>query len=250
MIAEIKYKNKKYSVNLSKPIDISIPVRGDKNTVNAWYISKPAIIPEQKDDWIAKVSEGASVNFNSIQFNPHSHGTHTECIGHITPEFRSIHQTLQHYFFTALLISITPDKMGDDRIITKNHLQKVLRGKPEALIIRTLPNDTTKPTKKYSHTNWPYLTEDAAIFIRESRIEHLLIDLPSVDREKDNGKLKAHKAFWNYPIAIRNQATITELIYVPDTIKDGNYILNLQVAAFENDAAPSKPVLYQIQADL
>jgi hypothetical protein len=29
-------------------------------------------------------------------------------------------------------------------------------------------------------------------------------------------------------------------------VKDGSYILNLQIAPFENDASPSKPVLYKI----
>jgi hypothetical protein len=39
------------------------------------------------------------------------------------------------------------------------------------------------------------LEEAAAGFIRECGIQHLLIDLPSVDKEKDEGKLLAHKAF-------------------------------------------------------
>ena len=40
-------------------------------------------------DWVASVQEGASVNFNNIAFNPHAHGTHTECVGHITKAFYS-----------------------------------------------------------------------------------------------------------------------------------------------------------------
>jgi hypothetical protein len=76
--------------------------------------------------------------------------------------------------------------------------------------------------------------------------------LPSVDREEDQGKLLAHKAFWNVkntqelnPDA-RLSCTITELIFVPDAIQDGTYLLNLQIASFENDASPSKPVLYAL----
>ncbi len=42
-------------------------------------------------------------------------------------------------------------------------------------------------------------------------------------------------------------ATITELIFVPNKIRDDDYILNLQIASFENDAAPSKPVLYKTE---
>jgi hypothetical protein len=37
------------------------------------------------------------------------------------------------------------------------------------------------------------------------------------------------------------------MIFVDDTIKDGSYILNLQIASFENDASPSKPVLFKIE---
>jgi hypothetical protein len=36
------------------------------------------------------------------------------------------------------------------------------------------------------------------------------------------------------------------MIYVEDAISDGSYILNLQIASFENDASPSKPILYKI----
>ena len=112
--------------------------------------------------------------------------------------------------------------------------------------------DVSKRHKKYSNTNPPYLAEEAAIFIRESGIKHLLIDLPSVDKEHDEGKLLSHKAFWNVKNVenlnadARLDCTITELIFVPNAIKDGSYILNLQIASFENDASPSKPILYKI----
>jgi kynurenine formamidase len=128
-----------------------------------------------------------------------------------------------------------------------------LNGKtPEAVVIRTFPNENDKLSKKYSNTNPPYLSEEAAIFIRENGIKHLLIDLPSVDKEHDEGKLLAHKAFWNVKDVnnlnddARLDCTITELIFVSNEVKDGSYLLNLQIASFENDASPSKPVLYQI----
>ena len=101
-------------------------------------------------------------------------------------------------------------------------------------------------SKQYSNTNWPYLTEEATLFIRNQGVEHLLIDLPSVDKEKDEGKLLAHKAFWDYPDNPRLNATITEIVYADQSIQDGTYVLNLQIASFENDASPSKPVLYRI----
>ena len=113
-----------------------------------------------------------------------------------------------------------------------------------ALIIRTLPNDKSKLTRNYNKTNPPYLEESLATYLNKQGIFHLLVDLPSLDREEDGGKLSAHKAFWGIPNKLRPSATITELIYVPNEVKDGTYLLNLQIAAFELDATPSKPVLY------
>jgi kynurenine formamidase len=244
--------------DLSKPIDISIPLTNTDDNPIAWYIEKPVIEPVVLGNWIGKVSEGkSSTNFNNIFFNPHGHGTHTECLGHITREFYSINNCLKQFFFTAKLISIEPERVGEDLVITKsqieNRLHKYLKDAEtsSALIIRTLPNNETKKHLKYSNTNPPYLDENAAIFIREMGIKHLLIDLPSVDKEHDGGKLLAHKAFWNVQNVddlnsdARLDCTITEMVFVNNSILDGEYLLNLQIASFENDASPSKPVLYK-----
>ncbi|WP_163408961.1 cyclase family protein [Flavobacterium ajazii] len=242
-----------YQIDLSKPIDISISLTNTDENPIAWYIEKPVIEPVVFGDWIGKVSEGkSSTNFNNIFFNPHGHGTHTECLGHITNDFYSINQSLKKFFFTAKLITIEPEKIGEDLIITKEQISSLVNTETEALIIRTLPNLKDKKSRKYSNTNPPYLSEEAAAFICESEIQHLLIDLPSVDREHDEGKLLAHKAFWNVKDThnlnsdARLNATITEMIYVSDEIEDGDYILNLQIVSFENDASPSKPLLFKI----
>ena len=241
-------------IDLSKPIDISIPLSNTDENPIAWYIEKPEIEPVVFGDWIGSVEKGASTNFNNIFFNPHGHGTHTECLGHITKEFYSINQCLKQFFFTAELISIEPESVNDDLMITKRQIEIALNGNaPEAIVIRTLPNLESKKHKKYSKTNPPYLADEAATYIREIGIQHLLIDLPSVDREEDEGKLLAHKAFWNVKEVnnlnddARLNCTITEMIFVEDTIHDGSYILNLQIAPFENDASPSKPVLFKIE---
>lgn len=248
MKATITYNQKTYTIDLSKPLDISLSLRGDDKNPVAWYLGSPKITPVREGDFVGKVSEGASTNFNNIQFNPHAHGTHTECVGHMTREFYSINESLNKFFLTARLLSIEPEKRGEDMVITEKEITKKLdKDEVEALIIRSLPNYIDKRSRKYSNTNWPYLEESAARYMRECGIKHLLIDLPSVDKEKDEGKLLAHKAFWEYPKNTRFDATITEMIYVPNKIEDGDFILNLQVASFENDAAPSRPVLYKIQ---
>ncbi len=248
MKAIIKVRSKNYTVDLTKPLDISMPLRGNTSNVNVWYVDHPTIEPHIEDGFVGAVSQGSSVNFNTISFNPHAHGTHTECAGHITEEFMSINQTLKQFFFLAEVITIAPEKRGADFVISKKQLQYALGNKKrEAVIIRTIPNLSDKISRQYSHTNPPYLLEEGAEFLKEKEVEHLLVDLPSVDREKDDGLLLSHRAFWNFKGNIRENATITELIFVRNHIVDGTYFLDLQVAPFENDASPSRPVLYKIE---
>ncbi|WP_298473879.1 cyclase family protein [uncultured Maribacter sp.] len=247
MLATIQHKTKTVKINLHQPLDISMPLKGDTSNVNAWYVKHPMIEAHRDGKFIGKVTEGSSTNFNNISFNPHAHGTHTECLGHITEEFYSVNEQLKQFFFLAELITVAPEELGEDFIISKKQLQYALGNKKrEALVIRTLPNLEDKKSKQYSNTNPPYLTEESVLFLVGKGIQHLLIDLPSVDKEKDGGALAVHKAFWNITGEARKQATITELIYVNNTIEDGTYMLDLQMAPFHNDASPSKPILYKV----
>ena len=164
-----------------------------------------------------------------------------------TEETYSINSCLKQFLFVSEVITVVPEKRGEDLIISEKQLRYAIGNKKrEAVVIRTLPNTKDKLSRQYANTNPPFLSEAAAIYLRNKGVKHLLIDLPSVDKEKDNGELLAHKAFWDVHGAIRKEATITELIYVTNAVKDGKYILNLLVAPFQNDASPSKPVLYKL----
>lgn len=248
MIANINIDDVDYKIDLSAPLDLSIPINPNPNlNVNAWYIDSPKFKVVELDGWVGSTARGGDVNFNTITFNPHSHCTHTETVGHILTGDYSINRALKTYFFLSELISVYPKNIGGDLIITKSEIKsKICNHEIKSLIIRTLPNNEIKKNKNYSHSNPPYLEEDAAIYLREIGINHLLIDLPSVDREKDNGALLCHNAFWNTNGDVRVEATITEFIYVDDKIKDGTYILNLQIAPIVNDATPSKPIIYKV----
>lgn len=252
MISKITHKGKSYHVDLAKPIDISIPLRTGEENVNAWYTPPVKIEPVRMGDWVGDVKQGGAVNFRNIFFNPHGNGTHTECVGHISKEDYSINQCLKTFFFIAELITILPEETADgDKLITKKHIENCLGEKrPEAIVIRTLDNSLSKINKHYSNTNPPYLQYEAAELIDSLNINHVLIDLPSVDKEVDGGKLASHHAFWQYPHNTKLNRTITEMIYVPNNVFDGTYLLNLQIASFENDASPSKPVLYQLNPAL
>lgn len=249
MILRTKYKDQDYECDLSKPLDISIPI----GQVKCFYATDFKINPYVAGDFIGAVKAGAPVNFFDVQFNPHGNGTHTECVGHITTLQESVNENLKRFHFIAQLVSVPLTKKSNgDHIITKAALKAVCpTNLPEAIVIRTKPNRKNKLTADYSGTNPPYMDITAMKFLVEKGVKHLLIDLPSVDKEKDNGKLAAHHIFWNVEnkqaSKTRKDCTITELIYVPNSIKDGLYLLNLQIPSLSLDAAPSKPVLYPLK---
>jgi len=246
MKISLEYKQQTWFSDLSKPLDISIPMFASEASVRAWYVDPLTIEPVRMGDWVGAVSAGGSVNFNTISFNPHGHGTHTECYGHISKQAVSVNKLVQQFAFVAKLVTVQPHVLENgDRIILLEQLKDLFfNDLPKAIVIRTSPNDLDKLIKNYSNTNPTYLHHQAATWLREQGVEQLLIDTPSVDREEDEGNLLAHKAFWNYPEKPRTKAFITELIYVPNSVSDGLYLLHLSFASFENDAAPSKPILY------
>jgi arylformamidase len=249
MISTIEHNGKIFTADLSSPIDISIPLKEEQQPhVNAFYLPDVRYQAAESGNFVGSVQRGGSCNVNNIFFSPHGNGTHTECIGHITKDKYSINDCLKDFFFMALLITVTPEQSDGDKIISKEQLQKQIGNhRPEALLIRTLPNDESKKAKNYSGKNPPYIHHEAAALVCELGIKQLLIDLPSMDKEDDGGKLLAHRAFWNYPTEPRIHSTITELIYVPSSVADGMYLLNLQVASFDNDASPSRPVLFPLK---
>jgi kynurenine formamidase len=234
------------------PIDLSISLKNGIECVRAWYVDAPAMEPVRANGWVGSIQEGGSVNFRDISFNPHGHMTHTECLGHITDEVFSVNDVVRDFFSLAQIVTISPREIVApdgkiDHVIFPDHFDEIVwHADIEALIIRTLPNTESKLHMNYSDSNPPYLDVRCIEKINALGIRHLLIDQPSVDRELDGGALAFHHAYWNVPDLPNHERTITELIYVPNSVDDGLYMLELQLAPFENDAAPSRPVVYEI----
>ena len=241
----IEHKGNSYVANLTEPIDLSISL----GAVRCFYAPPVVQKPLVAGSFVGSIEAGAPVNFFDVELNPHGNGTHTECMGHISREHQSLNQHLKRFHFVAQVISLEPMLQANgDRVIQLDQLTKeVGENGPEALVIRTLPNSPTKLQQDYSGTNPPYVEEDGVKWMVEQSIRHLILDLPSIDKEQDGGALKGHKAFWSYPGTERLDCTITELAYVPATVADGLYLLNLQTIPLELDVSPSRPVLYRLE---
>lgn len=239
-------------IDTSKPIDISMVLQNNEANARAWYVDSPKFEPVMENGFVGSVKEGGAVNFRNIFFNPHGHGTHTECLGHISKEWVNVNDCVKHFWHSCQLISVQPNTVYNekynetDEVVTLEQLQNSEIEPCEAVVIRTLPNEKSKINKHYSGTNPCYFDVKIVPFLNDLGVEHLLVDTPSVDRESDGGELIFHHAFWDYPSNPQYKKSITELVFVDSSIPDGRYMLNLQFASFNNDAAPSRPVLYAI----
>jgi arylformamidase len=211
------------------------------------------------------VERGAGCNCEVITLIPHCNGTHTECAGHLTRERLDAWRVAPAGLTPALLLSVTPEApdgestepapQPGDQLVTRRSLERswpvAAALVPQALVIRTLPNTPEKRARDYTGQIPPYLSQEAAQLLVSRGILHLIVDVPSIDRAHDEGRLTAHRIFFGLPrgavqlaAATRAGATITELAFVPDSVPDGAYLLELQVPALRGDAVPSRPLLY------
>lgn len=269
MQVEFSINKIKYIIDSTKPIDISIPLDFKGKQPNIYNADKAGSKACEIGSFIGDTRRGGSCNFEEYRLIAHCNGTHTECIGHIADERISIQNVLQDSFIPATLITVEPENALDtsdnydprknesDRLITSRTLHDALEfaepGFLDGLVIRTLPNDDTKKSRKYMDALPPFLSKEGVEFIVKLGVKHLLLDIPSVDRAFDEGKLTVHHIYWNvkqgsHNVDINNHSlkTITEMVYVPGEVKDGPYLLNIQIAPFVSDASPSRPLMYQL----
>lgn len=251
MTCSLTYRDHTYSFDPAAPLDLSLPLGPGPEQVNCFWAEPVSIEAIRVGSFVGSVRAGGSTNYQRVSLTPHGNGTHTECYGHIASEApeATLPACLTRFLFVAELVSLPlrPAENGDV-LVRLADVQAALADAdaPEAVIFRTLPNDGDKRTRQYSGSNPPYPEPGIGAWLAGCGVQHWLLDLPSVDRELDEGRLENHHQFWCYPAAARREATITELIFVPDHVPDGRYLLNLQVTSLASDASPSKPVLYAL----
>ena len=256
-------------INLARPASIAIELDFSKDQPRHFGAPPASTRPFAVPGFSGSVEQGASCNCHTLTLIPHCNGTHTECVGHLTREPIDAHRVVPLGLVPALLVSIEPTHArtcGEstepapesmDLLITRQALESnwptAAPFDPQALVIRTLPNSISKQHQDYTNQTPPYLSREAAELLVERGIEHLVVDMPSIDRAHDEGRLTAHRIFFGLAPgdtmlahATRANATVTELAYIPDSVTDGPYFLELQVPALGGDAVPSRPLLYPI----
>jgi arylformamidase len=239
------------SFRLGRAVDLAIPLDPHGPQPNAYGVPDATARPYSGDGFTLDTREGGSCNCETIEFTPHSNGTHTESVGHLTRERFPITAVEVPLFIPCSLISVTPN----GREICADAIERSTSALPreflDALVVRTLPNSGDKPMRQWEDATTPYFTPEAMRVIRSRGVNHLLVDLPSLDPLRDDGRLAAHRVFWDMPPgsqelpdAEARRRTVTEMIFVPDDVPDGRYLLTIQIPRIVTDAAPSRPILF------
>jgi len=229
--------------DLTTAQDISLHINHE-HAPHAFGLPVASFNPFRIGSFVGSVEEGGPVRCDIVSLAPHGNGTHTECVGHIAGKRHIVTELMTDLMDEAMLVSVGLSSHDGDAVVSANDLDAVWKDRSTTtLIIRTLPNDDVKRTKHWSGGNPPYMHIDAMRLVVENGVRHLMVDMPSVDKEEDQGALVAHHHFWQWPHAPRLDCTITELVYVPNNITDGRYLVLFNVAPFDGDAAPSRPVL-------
>lgn len=266
---EFTVASKSYNIQLKDPIDISIPLLFDGEQPNFFGASQAVSKAYQGDGFVGDTKMGGSCNVKEYTLIVHCNGTHTECVGHIVNQPISIQNVLQDAFIPVTLITVDPErastspesyipeKQSKDFMITEKEIKAAVRNPKRdflnGLIIRTLPNYISKKSWNYNDHPAPFFSIEAMRFIGTIGIKHLVVDIPSVDRANDEGKMTCHHLFWNVEAGSKDidekrtsPKTITEMVYIPDSVDDGHYFLNIQIPPFVTDAAPSRLLLFKI----
>jgi hypothetical protein len=233
-----------YEIDLNRGLDIGIPVRREKN-VACYGIEDPRFEFFSQGDFTASVAAGAAVNCEYIRINAHGNGTHTEVLKHVADLDTDMTKCKAHFNSIARLVTVG----SKDGHLVLDDLHGSIGAGITSLIVRHKPNSEDNMVMDYTGTDPDYCLPEDLEQLRLSGIRYLLVDIPSVDPEKDGGALLAHKAFFGLPDKPDFEATITELIYVHDEIPDGIYYLQLHTPAIETDAVPSRPVIFELKTE-
>ncbi|MFK7737931.1 MAG: cyclase family protein [Pirellulaceae bacterium] len=265
------HQDTSYEADTTEAQSIAIALQFSGQQPNHFGTDKASEEVLRLGEFVGSTKLGGSCNVDSLELIPHCNGTHTETVSHIIDDDIWVGHAGLDCCCPALLVTVPTTPRADvteayrpplkdtDTLITAASLRAALDKfpgfRPEAIVLRTLPNEPDKRSQQYASGPEPaFLTVDAMRVVIETGCRHFLLDLPSVDRMYDDGLLTNHHLFWNVPERThrltgetRQDKTITEMVFVPDEIEDGRYLLNLQIPAFATDAAPSRPLLIPIQ---
>jgi kynurenine formamidase len=238
---------------LGEPLSVSREVyfKGETRSPNAFHLTPiTSKTVEFEGQFIGDVSRGGSCNVDTLQYVPHGL-THLETSAHILgpeahpPTVKDI--PVEKLSGIVFLIDLSQPGEESAQLVPRAAVQAKLEQNTlpiSLLAIKTraslLPQDYD-----FSGKNFLALAPGTAKGIHDytvcsSRIQCLILDLPSIDPEKDGGKLLAHRHFFGLPETGTNagdkeKRALVELAWFAN-LTEGYYYAVITPPRFETNA--------------
>lgn len=261
-------------IDLAAPVSLARPVRFDGGGPRHFGAPAARARPYAAPGFSGEVRRGASCNCATIELTPHCNGTHTESVAHLVDEPLDVCDLVPLGLMPALVVSAAPvaasttDEDSDpapqpgDRLLTRTALlagwPATLPFAPRALVLRSAAGEADQNGADEGadgDATAPYLSRQLVGELVARGIEHLVVDLPSIDRGHDGGRLCGHRLFFGLPPgstwlaqATRRACTVTEYARIPAALADGPCALQLTLPRLAGDAVPSRPLAFRLGA--
>ena len=271
MRVEIYIAQTRWEVDGGRPLELGVSLDFQGDQPRAFEMPRARSRAVEGDGFVGDRRRGGSVNCETVEITPHGNGTHTEGVGHLTEDRIPVGDAAGEALIAATVLTAPVRHLGStdetyrgrcdgaDRVVCGADFERGFSNLgvgdefATAVVVR-LDRQTTSfdPAADHSGTNPPYLTDQATAWLRDRGCDHLLVELPSIDREDDGGSVPNHHRFFGHrrgdsPSDDSKRRTVTEMIAIADEIDDGPYALSLRFPRFGLDAAPSRPILYRLR---
>lgn len=247
----LNYHHKQFT--LSEPVYAARSVKFFPETQN----SNAYGLDDVTNKLIYQAKPSGCCNVNVLQYCPHKI-THFETAAHVMaweanpPSAIAIPRRYLSGVAYLADFSDLPKQPGS--LLQASQITKKLEGLVLPVSILALKTPASKLPEHYNFTNkdFPALSEGAARAIHDyssgnTRINCLILDLPSIDQEKDEGKLLAHRAFFGLPRTgftgkIKEKRALVELAWFSG-LDEGYYYITVTPARFQANAVHTEVIL-------
>lgn len=258
LLIEVLDKRKSiHRFSLANPVKVSRDVlfSPEPKTANAFYLpTANAKTVEFEGQFIGDVNRGGSCNVDVLSYVPHGI-THLETSAHVLspdahpPTVKDIPP--DRLTGLVYLIDLT-DLPEDTKTIPWQAVNEKLEKLEFSIRLLALKTRGSQLPQDYDYSGKDFLalSEQTAKGIHDFGIQCLLLDLPSIDPEKDEGKLLAHRAFFGLPSTgieanDREKRALVELAWF-DGLEEGYYYSYITPPSFQANAVTTGIIFHPL----
>jgi len=220
---------------------------------------------ELENQFTGDVRKGGSCNLDVLNYIPHNL-THVETAAHIVsydcnpPWIADI--PAENFSGIVYVIDLTDIRIEQGRLISRNEIERKLRNNRLPVTMLAIKTKASEFPQDYDFSDKGFIALDAeaakgihdySIVINSKKfiIDCLILDLPSIDPERDGGKLSAHRSYFGLPETGHysqnvEKRILIELAYFSE-IEEGYYYAVLTPSRFQTNAAATEILFWPLR---